>query len=672
MAKRDLRLVPGRHPLAYLGDNATSPPNVKSYDRAPTTDDRKNVIIGDFWINKSATPVDSYQLVALDAGSATWISVTSTFDGTLTDHGVVVADGTSTIKTIPVGLTGELLTGVTGSDPVFAATSDGNFSFQGTVVASSRLLSVKNFDNTDPASDAVLLLLSGGASGGDPAIWFTTGGVQDWNIGIDNSNSDKFTIAANAYIGPNVALRIDPSTLDVEIPASLTLSAEGAGVVQTDAAGLVSSSQDVDIASSLTLSAEGAGVVQTDAAGLVSSSAGTDGEVLVGVTSGAPAWQPLTYVTDSGTATTDNTGEIRVLGGTSVNVSASGNAITIDSEGGVASFFEPLASDPTDPGDGQVWYNTTTQAFKGAKAAGASAWVTHAVFPYSSHTIQIGASGTSEEALCTGVDGSTTGYSSLFEDLTDSWSNRSARNNLVRLGVLRGDTSDSALSCGGNTPSGGIPSYKTETYDGSGDSWTNKSDINNRRFYFGGAGDPSDALIFAGRTDTGTPLTQTNGTERYDGTGDSWTVKATLSGVRQDVGGTGSAADALCLGGVTGSGTLLDIVERYDGVGDSWSTKAVLSAIRGGPSGSGPAADALCIGGFILTPSNTKIVVTEIYDGALDSWSAGPNLNVARAYSGSTGSSSTDAITCDGSPSTSAIATEILESSPTIVTFTVT
>ena len=99
MAVRDSRLN-ALNPLAYIGDNATSPPNIKSYTRAPTTGDCKNVIIGDMWIDESATPNNVYMLTSIAASVATWINLTAALALS--------------------GLDGQIMIGVSGGDPVFA------------------------------------------------------------------------------------------------------------------------------------------------------------------------------------------------------------------------------------------------------------------------------------------------------------------------------------------------------------------------------------------------------------------------------------------------------------------------------------------------------------------------------------------------------------------------
>jgi len=74
MAVRDWRLT-GANPLAYMGVNAGSPPNIKEYDRAPKTTDNKGYIIGDLWLDTNASPQNLWILVSLVLGVATWLDL---------------------------------------------------------------------------------------------------------------------------------------------------------------------------------------------------------------------------------------------------------------------------------------------------------------------------------------------------------------------------------------------------------------------------------------------------------------------------------------------------------------------------------------------------------------------------------------------------------------------
>ena len=62
----------GIAPLSYQGTDAVQPPNIRTFERAPTQNDTQNFAIGDFWIHrKSRTTNDSdlYWLAGLAGGA---------------------------------------------------------------------------------------------------------------------------------------------------------------------------------------------------------------------------------------------------------------------------------------------------------------------------------------------------------------------------------------------------------------------------------------------------------------------------------------------------------------------------------------------------------------------------------------------------------------------------
>jgi hypothetical protein len=72
----------GINPLSYMGVNPGTPPNLKTYNRAPTVNDSNNFLIGSIWLFPQATtPATSlvWMLTALVGGQATWQMIT--FDG---------------------------------------------------------------------------------------------------------------------------------------------------------------------------------------------------------------------------------------------------------------------------------------------------------------------------------------------------------------------------------------------------------------------------------------------------------------------------------------------------------------------------------------------------------------------------------------------------------------
>ena len=131
--------------------------------------------------------------------------------------------------------------------------------------------------------------------------------------------------------------------------------------------------------------------------------------------------------------------------------------------------IEVVSSDPSNPVEGQVWYNSTDQAVKGLATTAADAWAT---------------GGNLNTAR-----GQTGGAGS-------------------------GETN--ALAFGGETPGG--ETAVTEKYNGT--SWTEVNDLNNARSNVGGAGIQTAAVAFGGLNPALGPRPATN-TETWDGT--NWT-----------------------------------------------------------------------------------------------------------------------------------------------------
>lgn len=87
----------GLNPLSYMGVNPGTPPNLKTYRRAPTVNDSQNFLIGAIWLYpQETTPATSlvWMLTALVGGQATWQMIS--FDGggllerIVTDNGTVI------------------------------------------------------------------------------------------------------------------------------------------------------------------------------------------------------------------------------------------------------------------------------------------------------------------------------------------------------------------------------------------------------------------------------------------------------------------------------------------------------------------------------------------------------------------------------------------------------
>lgn len=139
---------------------------------------------------------------AIDTNKPIGVDDGGTGAATLTDGGVLVGSGTVAITPLAVGATGTLLVGTVGSDPVFATSAIGDFTFTSSTANETRLLTVINTDNTAASTSAARIDVTvGGGNVADPQVKFLVTGGATFSSGIDNSDSDKFKISASSALG---------------------------------------------------------------------------------------------------------------------------------------------------------------------------------------------------------------------------------------------------------------------------------------------------------------------------------------------------------------------------------------------------------------------------------------------------------------------------------------
>ena len=176
--------------------------------------------------------------------------------------------------------------------------------------------------------------------------------------------------------------------------------------------------------------------------------------------------------------------------------------------------IEVVASDPSNPTSGQIWYNSTSQTLKGQGFA-AGSWAS--ATSMGTARSELAGCGTQTAALAFGglpVTGATEEYdgSTLTANPTGL--------NTARAYLAGCGTQTAALAFGGspNYLSGGTA---TELYDGS--TWTsNPTGLNTARNYLGSAGTQTAALGFGG-------LPTTAATEEWTGPGAVVTKTITTS-----------------------------------------------------------------------------------------------------------------------------------------------
>jgi len=234
-----------------------------------------------------------------------------------------------------------------------------------------------------------------------------------------------------------------------------------------------------------------------------------------------------------------------------------------------------VSSNPSNPGDGEVWYNSTLGQLKGY-VLGTAAWASG------------GSLSTARNSMFTGPIGTqTAGY-----------------------------------AAGGNTPGG--RSNATEEYDGS--SWTTVNTVPVTLSGRGGAGTQTAGLLFGGNP---TPASVATTTE-YDGTNYS------EGGAMNNARGYGPIAGGTQTAAIGGGGyhppvTNVTVTEYYNGT--AWTAQSGANPTTYGGASGGTQSAAWMISG--LPPSTPKAAFN--WDGS--SWTASgtyPSVKVLNMFGGGT------------------------------------
>lgn len=109
----------------------------------------------------------------------------------------------------------------TDSDNVGIGTSSpsGKLHIKTSDAGNSTMQIIENGDNSNPYSDAILQLVTGGL-GGDPFLRFDINGVSAYSMGVDNSDGDSFKISRTTYLGDYDILMYLPGSKEWEMRGS--------------------------------------------------------------------------------------------------------------------------------------------------------------------------------------------------------------------------------------------------------------------------------------------------------------------------------------------------------------------------------------------------------------------------------------------------------------------
>ena len=236
--------------------------------------------------------------------------------------------------------------------------------------------------------------------------------------------------------------------------------------------------------------------------------------------------------------------------------------------------IQAVSSDPSNPIEGQVWYNTTDNVTKGRGATTAGSWSSGGNLNTGRRAF--GGAGTQTTGLSFGGGPSGSHSTDSREYDGTSWTAGNSMNN------------SKALHCGCGTQtaalaSHGTPHPNTTSEEYNGTSWTAGGTIGTARYNVGGGGSSSSAVAFGGYYSSN----YRDHSEDYDGT--SWTAGNSLNGARGVYnGGDGTSADYVYAvsgdGAASGGGSNTNKVELYNGT--SWSTlPSIATGRRSGAAG---------------------------------------------------------------------------------------
>jgi hypothetical protein len=259
-----------------------------------------------------------------------------------------------------------------------------------------------------------------------------------------------------------------------------------------------------------------------------------------------------------------------------------------------------VSSDPSNPIEGQIWYNSTSNTLKGYQFA-AGAWATGGSLNNAIEDMA-GNVGTQTAALAVAgyfAPSPTGGASNLTEEYDGtSWTSGGTQpNNFFRRTSC--GTQTAALGWGGYVPSNPVPTrYNNGSNEYDGTSWTTGGGFPVGIQFAGGAGSQTAALSVAGNS-PGTSFQSL--VAKYDGT--SWTTSTSVPQGLRDPVTIGTQTATLNVAGVTTDSPdnfATDAVNTFNGT--TWTSSPVYPTTLWAGYGMGTQTNALVAAG-VRNPS---------------------------------------------------------------------
>ena len=296
---------------------------------------------------------------------------------------------------------------------------------------------------------------------------------------------------------------------------------------------------------------------------------------------------------------------------------------------------QSLASDPSGP-DGQVWYNTTTNALKFQSQVGA--WSSGGAL----NTAGRNRSGIGNQTAGLTVGGQPPPSAGMGSTETYDGTSWSSVNSLNATRTLAGPNMIGTQAAG-QTQGGAGPGFLDicELWDGT--CWSEVADLPAAKNNSIGAGTTTAGLSYGGAS---SQPTNTANVQAWDGT--SWSEVNNINTARRYCAGGGTQTAAILYAGTPYTGA----TELWDGT--SWTTSpGTLNTPRqygSGVVGTSATTSALMVGGYENVPVDSTIT-KKVEQWDCTSWSEQADLATGRAQmAGSSTASTTAGLVAGGSP----------------------
>jgi len=283
------------------------------------------------------------------------------------------------------------------------------------------------------------------------------------------------------------------------------------------------------------------------------------------------------------------------------------------------------ASDPSNPVQGEIWYNSTSSSLKGQSVTTSAAWSSGGNLPVGRSALS-GSGSTPAGFAMGGGTGPVASYVSATNTYNGTaWTAGGAMTHTAAYAAACG-TIPTTIYAGGDGNGPGA----SNIYDGT--AWTSIAALGFDGYQLKGAGDKANAFVAqgyysaAGRT--------------WDGS--SWTTKSNVPQHNYSTSAVGTYNDASFLGGLAVSSGPGNVHLNWDGT--SWNTRTVMPVSGGsqGQSSNGAPTSSFWVQATAPTTLN--------WDGS--SWTTLGNLSTARSGGASSGSSSAEGFIAGGTGNT--------------------